>query len=75
MNKFSVVGIGPGHLDYLLPISLKAIENAELLIGGRRHLDLFSRLNKKELELKSNYDEVFSYIQKNYPIQNIAVLV
>jgi cobalt-precorrin-7 (C5)-methyltransferase len=75
LNKFSVVGIGPGHPDYLLPISLQAIENAELLIGGRRHLDLFSRLNKKELELKGNYDEVFSYIKENCPVQKIAVLV
>ncbi len=25
MAKFSVIGIGPGHRDYMLPISLKAL--------------------------------------------------
>ena len=75
MDRFSVVGIGPGHPDYILPISLKAINKADLLIGGRRHLDLFSYMKKEEITLKSNYNKVFSYIKENYKTKKIAVLV
>jgi cobalt-precorrin-7 (C5)-methyltransferase len=75
MAEFSVVGIGPGHPDYLLPLSLRAIKEADLLIGGERHLSLFSYLGKEEMILKGNYEAVFAYIQENYVNRKIAVLV
>lgn len=75
MSSFSVVGIGPGHLDYILPLSLKAIEEADLLIGAERHLAIFAYLEKEELFLKSNYDYVFTYIKDHYRTKKIAVLV
>ena len=75
MGKFAVVGIGPGHPDYLLPVSRRAIEAADLLVGGRRHLDLFSYTGKRELLLKGNYKEVLSYIEENRDRAKIAVLV
>ncbi len=65
MNKFSVAGIGPGHRDYILPVSLKVIESSDLLIGGRRQLDHFLDFSKRELVLKGNYPEVFEYIKEN----------
>lgn len=75
MNKFSVVGIGPGHADYLLPVSLKAVSAADMLIGGSRQLNLFRDMNKKEIVLKGNYEDVFLYIKNNYKNEKIAVLV
>ena len=75
MGKFAVVGIGPGHPDYLLPVSRRAVEAADLLVGGRRHLDLFSYTGKRELLLKGNYKEVLSYIEENRDREKIAVLV
>ncbi len=75
MGKFAVIGIGPGDPDYILPVSRKAVENADILIGGRRQLDLFSYTEKKELLLKGNYKEVLSYIVKNKDNEKIAVLV
>jgi cobalt-precorrin-7 (C5)-methyltransferase len=75
MADFSIVGIGPGHRDYMIPISLKAVENAELLIGGERHLKLFSDMGKREMILKGNYNEVFDYISNNLGKERISVLV
>lgn len=40
----SVVGVGPGNPAYLTPIALDRIQKAEILIGGRRHLQLFTHL-------------------------------
>ncbi len=34
-----VVGIGPGHPDYLLPVARDYIERADYVIGGKRHLE------------------------------------
>ena len=75
MAEFTVIGIGPGHPDYILPVSRKATESADLLIGGRRQLDLFSYTGKRELLLKGNYREVLEYIKRNIENEKIAVLV
>ncbi len=36
-----MIGIGPGHRDYLLPIAEKHIKNSDILIGGGRNLQSF----------------------------------
>ncbi len=36
MNVLKVVGLGPGHKDYILPITMNIIENSDLLIGGKK---------------------------------------
>jgi cobalt-precorrin-7 (C5)-methyltransferase len=39
--KITVVGIGPGSLDYITPIAKKTVQNAQLVIGAERALNLF----------------------------------
>jgi len=79
MDKFNVVGIGPGSFDYVLPIALKTIKNSDVLIGGERQLEVFSGIENfsemKHIVLKSNYIEVVEYISTNYSQQRISVLV
>lgn len=75
MGSFSVVGIGPGHVDYILPVSLNAIEKAQVLIGGARQLKLFSHLEKEEIRLTNPYDRIFPYIRDNCQKKEIALLV
>jgi len=41
MNKLWVIGIGPGHEDYILPIAKKKVKAADIVFGGQRHLDAF----------------------------------
>ncbi len=39
-KKITVVGCGPGGPEYITPAALEAIENADVLVGARRVLDL-----------------------------------
>ncbi len=74
-NYFSVIGTGPGGKDYILPVAYKQAQQSDLLIGSRRLLDLFSEFNKKEIELKSNYENILKVINKNFRKEKISVLV
>ena len=38
-NKINVLGLGPGNLDYTLPVVLKEIEKSDVIIGGKRHIE------------------------------------
>ncbi len=35
--KFQIIGLGPGHRDYILPLAKRAIEEAQLIICAKRH--------------------------------------
>ena len=37
----TIVGCGPGSPEYITPLAAKAVEDAEILVGARRLLDLF----------------------------------
>jgi cobalt-precorrin-7 (C5)-methyltransferase len=74
-NQIHILGIGPGSEEYLLPISNRLISEADVLIGGRRALDLFSNLDKEELVIKADLQRILDYIKDNYEQKKIAVLV
>jgi cobalt-precorrin-7 (C5)-methyltransferase len=46
--KLTVVGIGPGSLDYVTPAARKAVRDAEVVIGAERSLSLFRKDIKGE---------------------------
>ncbi|TCT13797.1 precorrin-6Y C5,15-methyltransferase (decarboxylating) [Natranaerovirga pectinivora] len=58
MNRIKIVGIGPGHKDYILPIAYKTIEEADLLIGGSRNLEVFQDYKKETLCYEGNLKEI-----------------
>lgn len=70
-----VIGMGPGNPDYILPIGLKKINEADVLIGGQRNLNDVTILNKEVLYIRNNLKEITQYIQQNYKTKKIAVLV
>ena len=37
--KINVLGLGPGNLDYTLPAAIKKLEETEVVIGGKRHIE------------------------------------
>lgn len=75
MNKIYVLGIGPGDKDYLLPKTEKIVKNSDILIGGRRALAIFSKLEKETLKITSDLDSIRDYIRENYQTKTISVLV
>ncbi len=70
-----VIGIGPGHPDYLLPAAVKAIEKADFLAGGPRALQLFDYLKQEKKLIDGNLTEVLAYIKARRKLGSVAVLV
>jgi cobalt-precorrin-7 (C5)-methyltransferase len=42
LAKLNIVGAGPGSPDYVTPIARKTVQNANLVIGAQRSLNLFT---------------------------------
>jgi len=74
-NKLYIVGIGPGHKDLVCPAVGKIIEQGDIIIGGRRNLQLFSHLKKEKLVIGNNLEDIYGYIEKNIESKVITVLV
>lgn len=51
MSKLYVVGIGPGSMDYMTFRAQNIVDSAEVLVGSRRALDLFSKNHAEKLVL------------------------
>lgn len=73
-NLIHIVGIGPGNPDYITPIAQRVIEEADVLVGGERNLELFQELNKQTFIIGNNLKEVVNFIKLNYLNNKIAVL-
>ncbi|ADQ15613.1 precorrin-6y C5,15-methyltransferase (decarboxylating) subunit CbiE [Halanaerobium hydrogeniformans] len=75
MNKIYVLGIGPGHRDYLTKKAEKIAEAADVLIGGKRALKLFNDPEQQKIKISSELNKIKKYILENYQNKSIAVLV
>jgi|Deesub1362A_J573_1020465.scaffolds.fasta_scaffold00057_55 precorrin-6Y C5,15-methyltransferase (decarboxylating) len=72
MGKIYVIGTGPGSIDYLTPAARKAVEKADVIVGGKNALSLFS-FNKPNKFIDKELRSVLEYISDNRE-KNIAVL-
>ncbi len=70
-----IVGIGPGHHDYLTPAAVKAVNESDYLVGGRRALELFSHLNKPSYQIDKNLAGLVPKIRDWRQTGRVAVLV
>ncbi len=43
MAKLNIVGVGPGSPDYVTPAARKTVQEAQVVIGAQRSLDLFKQ--------------------------------
>ena len=50
-KEISVVGLGPGNLDYMTKAGIDKIKNSEIVIGGKRQLE----------EIAVSYTHLFFY--------------
>lgn len=75
MEVITVVGVGPGNRDYLIPAALKAVEEAEFLVGGQRLLDMFWQPEGREyFAISNNLQEVVDYICAKREKHRVVVL-
>lgn len=69
----NIVGIGPGKEGYMTLESRRIIDGAQILIGGKRHLDAFPGFDGEKLAITTNLKEILEYI-KSQPEKEIVVL-
>ena len=48
MKKINILGLGPGSLDYILPAVLKKIEESDIIIGGKRHIESLGKYSENK---------------------------
>ncbi len=74
-HKITIVGCGPGALDYLTPAARAAIEKAEVLAGAPRLLDAFPTLRAERIVVKSDIEEVMNQIAIRAGHKKVVALV
>jgi precorrin-6B C5,15-methyltransferase / cobalt-precorrin-6B C5,C15-methyltransferase len=72
--KVYIAGIGPGNADFIIPHTMKIIKCCDVLVGGRRNLDLFKSLGKEEVPFGSDIEKICTYISENAENKMIVVL-
>ena len=73
--KIIVVGIGPGDASYILPKALNIIQNARILVGGRRALSDFSSGHAKECTVGADIPAVLNFIRSSLKEDDVVVMV
>jgi len=44
-----IVGLGPGHKDYIMPKALETMKNSDIIIGFKRAIDSIDFINNKKI--------------------------
>ena len=70
-----IAGCGPGSPDYLTPAARKAIEDAEVLVGAGRLLELFPGHGGEKIVVGADIEKVLGQIDSRLGRGRIAVLV
>ncbi len=73
MNPIHIIGMGQGKSD-LTETHIQIIHKADLLVGGRRHLSLFSAHKGETLVISGPMDLLVDRIKTAMAHQNIVVL-
>ena len=76
MNKVHILGLGPGHPSYILPITKEIIKDSDIIIGGKRNIgSILGLLENKEIYYVDKFlDRLIEYIEKNNE-KKISVVV
>ena len=77
MYPLKIIGLGPGHPDYILPIARKEIEAAEVMLCGTRHAESFDISGKQMLFIGQGtpLSELMAEIAKVYRTKKTALVV
>lgn len=69
-----VVGLGPGSRDYILPVAIQKIKDANLIIGAKRNLCVVSDYCSSTMDLSIGFPKLGVYLEKHQE-DNITVVV
>ncbi|MBC2575302.1 precorrin-6y C5,15-methyltransferase (decarboxylating) subunit CbiE [Peptostreptococcus canis] len=48
MKLITVVGIGPGNIDYITKIAMDSISMSDIVVGGKRNIDVLKKIINNE---------------------------
>lgn len=69
----TVVGMGPAGLHLMTPAARAAVEEADVLVGGKRHLQQFPDFRGEQFALGANIPELLAWITAHQD-QRVVVL-
>lgn len=73
-REIKVIGVGPGNIDLLTPAAKRAVESCDVLVGGKRNLEIFSYFSKEKIALDTDFTTICTYISENAGKKDIAIL-
>lgn len=75
-NRLVVIGLGPGHPDYIFPVAMRTAQEVHTLIGSTRGLASFSeREGQERLTLSGKVAEMLEMIDDAFHKGSVGVLV
>lgn len=74
-HRITIVGIGPGSPDYILPIATKAIQQAKVIIGSKRALDTLAPKTALTKTITKDIDGLLDFIATSLEMSDIVVMV
>lgn len=73
-DKVYIIGIGPGGVTGLVPETRQIIDRAEILIGGKRLLDMLTSAMGQRIIIRNNLAEISELIKASLGQKRMAVL-
>src|SRR5512133_3948498 len=74
-GSISIIGCGPGSVEYVTPLARKIAREADVLVGARRLLDLFPETKAQCIPVQSRIEAVLDQMEELLPEKRIVVLV
>jgi cobalt-precorrin-7 (C5)-methyltransferase len=75
MKKCTIVGCGPGSEDYLTPVAHNAVEQANVIVGSKRLLELFPKSRAEKVAVEAHIEEVLDLVASRPDSEAIVFLV
>lgn len=74
-HQLTVVGIGPGSPDYILPEALRLIEAASFLVGGNRALKTYAKPHQQVYKVDADIAGLLNRIRQELRDRDVVVMV
>ena len=73
-DKIYIIGVAPGGVSSLLPEALRLVNRAEIVLGGKRLLDMLPSLTGEKIIIRNNLAEVTDLVKTNLGQKRMVVL-
>lgn len=70
-----IIGCGPGSKEYVTPLARKMAQEADVLVGAQRLLDLFPETAAERIPVKAHIEGLLDQLEDLLPEKRIVVLV